>query len=1110
MQLGALCLWRVLSVSPELQAQSPVEFQPQVRWAGRCVAATVNPTNSDDALVASESGGLFQTWDAGDHWAHVGGLPMFRLTDVKFAPSSPPGQSIVLVSGWSDSHANDLGGIWRSIDGGFTWQRPQQPTNSCGSLRISTYGIGFEPDSGNAYVGTDCGLLVSRDWGASWSISYHQGAPGRTVSRVLAVAAQRGDIVDVWTDGGYQRSVDAGLTFGPLSPFEGGGAFHAIAASPLSTSVVFIATDVLSPGCQRMTTVFEGDYGPNGTLTWTQVNRGSCIGGLGRWPWVATNPSRDNNPAHFDIYFGDALTTWMQTVIAAPGSSPLVSSNAWIRVRATHPDQNGIAFRTANNCPQFLVSDGGVDIPVDIDDPLACGSRWRGGANGSNGFNALQLYEVAGQIRSGGADLYVGTQDNDLWCSTNSGLSWPFAAGGEGYGIQVLRYDQGSSDGLMTYLNPGTSWATQYITQSPLHFAAPTAWTNPPGVVANDASQPQSADYMPVVASPGVYIQFNAPYRGSHDNTLFVTTNSGVNWMAITNIHSILKGPPVVSRRGHAIVVYQPVTGHAFDFDTGDSIGLVRIEGLHRDGTLGSISVSDASGDLLAGTDIQSIGQYGMGEGSWRWSVPVFAVDPNDPSHLIAADALAQVMKFSTNGGAAWYRDQALTDLVVNRDSNTGQPEFAFHLDARQFGFGARISMRPPGVALQPHAVAFDPFRRNHILVGTEAAGIVRSTDGGQSWAAVPNSRAVTAITSFFFIENGYSDSADSVLISTYGRGLWKLRFPSNGWRPFRLEDSVASLWQSGWIRDRFTGDIISLEQFMNPDYCPICRYAVLASGHLTSIRTNSAGGIRSLTTDSEPLVPSSADGQPIQPAIDVALSKTEGPWDGCPACAGFINKGGEIRGLIYDESGVRAFIGGFGSLPGVTDVLAFALPERPIVPGPAVAPVPRAQIWVGSSEQPGKYIAYGVGFCAGSNCGPVTLSLGSEIVNSNLLVDSAGEFQVLLDVSLPRGVYQLNGSQSIPGGTNAALTWFNVGIFGPEEEPPLEIRIISIQRTAFGAVRLLVSAEAGETYTLERSKDLASWNQLQQITAAEDTFEFEDASATGLPGAFYRISAVP
>ena len=47
---------------------------------------------------------------------------------------------------------------------------------------------------------------------------------------------------------------------------------------------------------------------------------------------------------------------------------------------------------------------------------------------------------------------------------------------------------------------------------------------------------------------------------------------------------------------------------------------------------------------------------------------------------------------------------------------------------------------------------------------------MISSSNGGQSWFSVPNTKQITAISDFFFDE-----VRDVVYVASYGRGLWKI-----------------------------------------------------------------------------------------------------------------------------------------------------------------------------------------------------------------------------------------------------------------------------------------------------------------------------------------------
>jgi len=92
-----------------------------IKNGGRAMAVTVDPTNSNNVWVASATGGLFHSTDAGAHWAHVDELGQFGMFDVQFAPSDP---NTIIATCIEDTKASNGGGIWLSTDAGASWDQP--------------------------------------------------------------------------------------------------------------------------------------------------------------------------------------------------------------------------------------------------------------------------------------------------------------------------------------------------------------------------------------------------------------------------------------------------------------------------------------------------------------------------------------------------------------------------------------------------------------------------------------------------------------------------------------------------------------------------------------------------------------------------------------------------------------------------------------------------------------------------------------------------------------------------------------------------------------------------------------------------------------------------
>jgi len=694
---------------------SVTEFAPNVKWGGRTVAVTVNPSNPDTAIAASESGGLFRTDDGGAHWSHVDGLAQFRMADVEYAPNDA---TVVLALSFPDTHTVNQGGIWRSTDGGITWSRPDSQTTPCNAAgRGVTRAIAFEPGSNNVFVGTDCGVLRSSDLGATWTAV---SLPGQVESLV----AQPGGIVDTCGSDGHHRSTDAGQTFSATADLVGGGGCQfgqqVLAASPLESNVLFAA---FSNG-----NVFESD---DSGVTWTNLNAPT---GSSRPPFVAVQRSATTANA-IDVYYSNGLNAYRQTCTGTggPGLRCATGNGAWTAVTAPHSDLSGFAFTTAHtgsmsdNCALYMAGDGGLMKTTD------CGASFAiTGANG-NGFNALQVYEATGQVHPDHTDLYFGTQDNDIWGSGDNGGTWPGNIRFEGFFLQVPRTSASDSNQTVT----GVACSACNNFKSSAHLASGfNTWNNPPGGGGN-----------PFLVSPGTYIQFSQ--QTPPNTSLFLSTDTGGSWTrkSLTGPAGLVSGGDfTVGLSGRPYVAGPPGDPTIFQavFKPGNVIGLVKITGF-----LGSsATVTDISAGLTSIEGFRGgLPSYCDGQGSFICPT-VFGVDSTNPLRIIVADADAGNMKQSFDGGNTWVVDNQLTNLVTGNGA---------------FQFGQTV-----------HAIAFDPADPRIVLVGTEANGIIASFDGGQTWSKMIGSDAIPAISSFFFDEVQHD-----IIVSSYGRGLWKLNLPT-------------------------------------------------------------------------------------------------------------------------------------------------------------------------------------------------------------------------------------------------------------------------------------------------------------------------------------------
>ncbi len=747
---------------PGLHATNRGAPADHAAYGGKVVAVDVADSTNELAVAAAESGGVFTTRDSGHTWVHADGLPPARLGDVRYAPGN---SSVMIVTTQATGDARNPGGIWRSADAGSTWAPEGQ--RLCGA-DYNAWGIALnrDPSSGNIYVGTDCGIAASADQGVTWKLA--SPGPGLKVHSLIA----RGGTVDACVDtatgpgGGHYRYQFDGSNLTrqtgpdaihpPVGRVPGSGCasefgqiepvVHDLTSAPQEPDVLL----AMAAGASCALALYESD---NGGQSWTRLF--DDCDALPFIPWVSASPSSDGDPQHFDVYYSNKFRTHRITctaLVATPRCGSPVGSS--VILSTAHPDHQGLGFAPGASCPRYLASDGGVQASLDcgMTYQMAAGS---GAANGD--FNALQLYDVTGEIFADHTDLYFGTQDNDVWASRDQGTTWPTEINGEFGLFQVPRIATTGSefvtftDGINLIGPAGLAGCANVLP------SACSAWNNPPGPAAVGASGSGVAS-APYVVGPGTYVQWTEPDSSKPLNQLNITTDFGTTWRAIpgAQVTGILMDRPFITGPVADPTIYQAFCTVCNSSPM--SIQLKQIQFITRP-FLSRANVRSANGILCPGSSVclNTLGVFTNSPlGGFRNFQSPIGVDPNAVSHLIAADMAPgqKVMKTSRDGGLTWLVDRQLTDLVTD---------------------GGRFQFLTPNLGTEARIIAFDPTNGAHILVGTENAGIIASLDGGLTWSRVPGSERVTSVTAFFFNQRQFNPTTSQVLISTYGRGLWRL-----------------------------------------------------------------------------------------------------------------------------------------------------------------------------------------------------------------------------------------------------------------------------------------------------------------------------------------------
>ena len=219
--------WRNVSdgffTSASIGAIGVAESDPDVVYVGTgesCIRANLG-----------QGDGVYKTTDGGQTWANVGLRESCQIGAVRVHPKDP---DVVYVAALGNAFGpNEQRGVFRSTDGGDTWERVLFVSEDAGAVDISM-------DPGNPRVlyasvwqvrrvpwmlssgGPDSGLFKSTDGGDTWEeLSGNEGLPEGPVGKIgVAVSPARPD--RVWAiveskEGGLFRSDDAGATWRRIS-----------------------------------------------------------------------------------------------------------------------------------------------------------------------------------------------------------------------------------------------------------------------------------------------------------------------------------------------------------------------------------------------------------------------------------------------------------------------------------------------------------------------------------------------------------------------------------------------------------------------------------------------------------------------------------------------------------------------------------------------------------------------------------------------------------------------------------------------------------------------------------------------------------------------------
>lgn len=702
-------------------------------FAGPVGAITVNPFTSQHIVIASESGGIFETKNAlspDRKWTHLDEFNHYVVEDV-LLKSAPGGFELWAVTSSTFKNVRKPL-IWkRKVNG--QWVQAsffKTQDNNLDVAITNTYRI-IKNDyyDGRMYACGDYGIAIKENNSDSWVIKkLPQNLP------VYSIACTReGDIVAATEQGIYVSNARSNGDNWVLKS----NAFVAnmnrhrfrLNSDPGGNILLAVITD---PDGQNYRLICSVDRGES----WQPFLTTAAPVKVKAGGYVSVYPFFDVVKKRLTIYmsnqyeFNYAVSTGnniQEALITMQQNALLAWKGKLNGSQIGHDDTRHLVILTNGTVvPKMIItSDGGLHI-ADITGEAPESFRWVT-ENTRSGLKSSQVVNITGD----GNTFYFGTWHTGFGASTDGGKTFYSGAsaekkifGGEGYVVPM--------NGA-----PG-HYYSQPIVGGDLKFSKKIFGldTNPetrwPGPSDGDSH------WGPVYLLNNTFIQQCVRIS---PNTLFpwkLTYDNGRSWTEI-------KGT-LYERFGFGCFARTSATSSKFNYFTC----------LNDNGTLKIGRLTD----YYPGNEVQwtypelrglegGVGLFNIGHGT---ETGIFSVNPFNRSHMIAVEQSTGKLKISHDGGNNWTESRSFTTLYEDWNRN---------LFKNNIGANAVF------------CVSFSPFVENVALAATISEGVFLTKDGGLTWKKL-NNPGVLLPTAFYW------HSADVIFLSTFGRGIFKINLSTN------------------------------------------------------------------------------------------------------------------------------------------------------------------------------------------------------------------------------------------------------------------------------------------------------------------------------------------
>ncbi len=796
--LGTVVLLALLS-APAIHAQNEpgADGHPAASLAfrgigpaypsGRISQIAIHPDSKAHWYVATSSGGLWETRNAGTTWKPLfDEQPVYALGAIAMDPSDP--LTLWVGSGENKAQRSVMSGdgVYVSTDGGQHWRNVGlENSGHIGRIYI-------DPDDSNTVLvaaqgplwsnGGDRGLYKTTDAGATWTpilqVDEYTGVNEFVVhpqNPMLIVASSYQRRRHVWTminggpGSGLYRSIDGGDTWDEM-------------ATGLPTDVMGrIGLAVAPSRPNRLYAIIESDKDSIGIYISEDFGQN----------WQKQSDAAPTAPFYYNEIFVDPNDAdrvyMMDTYTSVSGDAGKTFSKLGNSKGARHVDDHDLWIDPDDSEHLIIGGDGGIYESWDH------GKTWRHIEN----LPIVQFYRVQPDNDWPFYSVCGGTQDNNSMCgpsrtTTIHGITnsdWWTILYGDGYEPKsdpedpniiytqhqyggLVRYDRRSQERVFIRPMPPEgenpykfNWNTPLLisphNNERLYYAAEKvfrsddrgdSWT----VVSPDLTRQLDRNALPVMdrvwsdnaigkndstsmfgSVIGLHespIQEGLIYVGTDDGLLHVTNDGGANWRKVESVRGVPEMSLIedVHASSHNVnVAYAVVDNHK----RGDNMPYV-------------LKTSDQgrSWQLIAG-DLPDA------------TVHTITEDPVDPELLFVGSERG--VYFTTNGGENWQKLGVGIPTISVRDIEIQSREH--DLVVGTFGRGIYIlddfsPLRVPEGLLADVAATIFPIRDALQYIPGDKWGVARNSHRGDDWWQAENPPFGALIT--FHLRDGYKTLA--------------------------------------------------------------------------------------------------------------------------------------------------------------------------------------------------------------------------------------------------------------------------------------------------------------------------------------------------------------